>query len=221
MKFISARQAIHDAYATNLTSKGFEVNLVALSCSPDFSQHLQSIHRRKQQHREKLLAEFNPVGFYSEDRIGKDCNNHRICHNVEAGKVISVVESLDEPFRSWAKWAYGPRTQEYLREQRTFFQWLDNDITENFSSIDRKYREVTKQKIRDVVAYCVMDYRSYIISGKHLYPVPLIINRCGIIRQNWKRDFESWHRYYWDLCDEYLDPGCLLALGAVLGNLYN
>ena len=26
MKFISARQAIHDAYATNLTSKGFEVN---------------------------------------------------------------------------------------------------------------------------------------------------------------------------------------------------
>ncbi len=27
MKFYSARQAIHDAYAIHLTSKGFEVNL--------------------------------------------------------------------------------------------------------------------------------------------------------------------------------------------------
>lgn len=186
MKFISARQAIHDAYATNLIRKGLEIN---------------------------------PVCFGAAGKTKKQNNDSRICHTVEAGIVIAAVEGLDEPFRSWAKWAYGPRTQEFLPEQAFLFQWLEQDINEHFSSIDREYREVTKQKIRDVVTYCVLDYRSYTISGKHLYPVSLIINRCGIIRQNWKRDFESWHRYYWGLCDEFLDRGCLSVVGAVAGKL--
>lgn len=97
--------------------------------------------------------------------------------------IISVVENLDEPFRSWAKWAYAPRTQEYLPEQSKFFKWLDADVLDNFSCIDRVIRDSTKIKIKDVVAYSVMDYRSYTISEKHLYPVSLIINRCVIIRQ--------------------------------------
>ena len=183
MKFISARQAIHDAYATNLTSKGFEVN---------------------------------PVGFRSGSKTNKQNNDNRICHTVEAGIVIAAVEALEEPFRSWAKWAYGPRTQEFLPEQNCFFRWLDSSVTENFASIDREYRQVTKQKIRDVVAYSVMDYRSYTISGKHLYPVSMIIKRCGIIRQNWKRDFEHWHRYYWRVYNDYLDRSALVTVGEVV-----
>ena len=179
MKFISARQAIHDAYATNLTSKGFEVN---------------------------------PVGFRSGSKTNKQNNDNRICHTVEAGIVIAAVEGLEEPFRSWAKWAYGPRTQEFLPEQARLFQWLEQDITEHFACIEREYREATKQKIRDVVAYTVLDYRSFSINERHLYPVSLIISRCKIVRQNWKRDFLPWHRYYWNLCDAYLDRNCLLSV---------
>lgn len=219
MKFLSARQAIHDAYATNLTSKGFEFNQLTSTPKPDFTAYLQNAHRCKPETREKRLTDFKPVGFYSEDRTGKNTINNQICHNVEAGKIISVVESLEDPFRSWAKWAYGPRTQEYLPEQRRFFEWLDNDISENFASIDRKYREATQAKIRDMVAYCVMDYRSYILSGNHLYPISLIISKCGIIRQNWKRDFQPWHHYYWCLCDEYLDKASLSAVGALVWKL--
>ncbi|MFK0569910.1 hypothetical protein [Endozoicomonas sp.] len=133
--------------------------------------------------------------------------------------IISAVENLEEPFRSWAKWAYGPRTQEYLPEQARFFRWLDQDVRDNFSSIDRVYRGVTKAIIRDVVAYSVMDYRSYVVSERHLYPTSLIINRCKIHRQNWKRDFESWHQYYWNLCDEYLDRSALVVVGGVVARL--
>lgn len=185
MKFLSARQAIHDAYATNLTGKGLD---------------------------------FNPVSFGAKGRC-RQSNDNRICHTVEAGMVIAVVESLDEPFQSWAKWAYAPRTQEYLPEQARFFQWLDQDVTEQFACIDRDYREATKQRIRDVVAYTVMDYRSFIVSERHLYPTSLIIKHCKIQRQNWQRDFESWHRYYWGLCDGSFDRTALMPVGSVLERL--
>ncbi|UYM16268.1 hypothetical protein [Endozoicomonas euniceicola] len=151
MKFLSARQAIHDAYATNLTSKGFEIN---------------------------------PVSFPSSGNTRKQSNDSRICHTVEAGIVIAAVEGLEEPFRSWAKWAYGPRTQEFLPEQNRFFRWLDEDVARRLGESERQYREVTRQRIRDVVAYTVLDYRSFIISGRHLYPVSEIIKRCRIQRQN-------------------------------------
>ena len=59
----------------------------------------------------------------------------------------------------------------------------------------------------------VMDYRSFIISKKHLYPTSLIINRCRIHRQNWQRDFESWHQYCWTLCDESFDRSALEVVG--------
>ena len=111
-----------------------------------------------------------------------------------------------------------PEHKNTCRNSGFFFQWLDSSVTENFASIKREYQEATKQKIRGVVAYCVMDYRSYIISGKHFYPVSLIINRCGIIRQNWKRDFESWHLYYWSLCDTYLDKACLSPVAEAVGS---
>ncbi|MCW7553322.1 hypothetical protein NX722_11865 [Endozoicomonas gorgoniicola] len=184
MKFLSARQAIHDAYATNLTSKGFEIN---------------------------------PVSFRSSGNTRKQSNDSRICHTVEAGIVIAAVEGLEEPFRSWAKWAYGPRTQEFLPEQNRFFRWLDEDVDRRLGESERQYRNSTRQKIKDVVAYSVMDYRSYIISERHLYPVSLIINRCKIIRQNWKRDFEPWHQLYWQLCDTYFDQNCLASVAEVIG----
>ena len=184
MKFYSARQAIHDAYAIHLRSKGFDVN---------------------------------QVSFRSGNGSQKQNNDYRICDAVEAGKVIAAVEGLEEPFRSWAKWAYGPRTQEFLPEQARFFEWLDRNVADNFDSIDRDYRKVTKQKIRDVVAYTVLDYRSFSINGQHLYPASLVINRCKIHRQNWKRDFLPWHGHFWNICDEFLDRACLPPVAGVVG----
>ncbi len=219
MQLTSARQAIHDAYALNLRSREFEVSQVAPIKKPDFSAFLRSAHRRKKETRKQLLSEHNPVGYYREDRSGKQNNNHRVADTVEAGMIISVVERLPEPIKSWAVWAYGPRTQDFLPEQARFFRWLDGDVMANVEAIDRVYREATRHKIRDVVAFTVLDYRSYILSERHLYPVSLIINRCRIQRQNWKRDFKPWHDYYWRLCDEYLDRYCLPAVGKVIARL--
>lgn len=176
MKFYSARQAIHDAYAIHLTSKGFEANSLA---------------------------------FHSGSQSSKLDNNLLICNAVEAGKVIAAVEKLDEPFRSWAKWAYGPRTEHLLPDQRRFFQWLAQDVTERLSGSERGYREATIQRIRDVVAYTVLDYRSYVTNGQHLYPSSLIIKKCRIHRQNWKRDYQPWYESYWIFCDSCLDKNSL------------
>ncbi|WP_163372648.1 bacteriophage antitermination protein Q [Endozoicomonas acroporae] len=179
MKFYSARQAIHDAYAIHLTSRGFEVN---------------------------------PLAFRAGSQSSKLDNNLLICNAVEAGKVIAAVEKLDEPFRSWAKWAYAPRTEHFMPEQGRFFQWLEQDVTEQLAKSGRDYREATKQRIRDVVAYTVLDYRSYVTNGQHLYPSSLIIKKCRIQKQNWKRDFQMWHAKYWNVCDKILDANTLILL---------
>ena len=151
MKWTSARQAIHDGYATHLTSKGFEVNQTAPVRKPDFFSVLNSIHKAREVKREEKLAQFCPVGFYRENRTRKQVNNHQVCHAVEAGLIISAVEGLKEPFKSWAKWAYGPRTQEYLPEQARFFRWLDQDVSDKLASSERKYKEATQRRIRDVL----------------------------------------------------------------------
>lgn len=216
MKFFSARQAIHDAYAIHLTSKGFEVNLVSATRKPDFSDGLTSIHRCKDATRAQKLAEFNPVGFYAEDRSQKQNNDSRICDAVEAGMVIAAVESLEEPFQSWAKWAYGPRTEHFLPEQGRFFQWLEQDVSEKLASSERDYRETTRQRIKDVVAYTVLDYRSYVTTGRHIYPSSLIIKKCRIQRQNWKRDFQQWQEDYWGVCDGCLDRRALFPVGRII-----
>ena len=146
MKFYSARQAIHDAYAIHLTSKGFEVN---------------------------------PLASRTGSHSIKQGNDLLICNAVEAGKIIAAVEKLDEPFRSWAKWVYAPRTEQLMPEQGRFFKLLEQDVTEQLVKSERDYREATKQRIRDVVAYTVMDYRSYMTNGRHLYPTSLIIKNAG------------------------------------------
>lgn len=221
MQLLSARQAIHDAYAMHLTSKGFEVNLVEAARKPDFSSYLRKVHRSSEEKREEKLAGFNPVGFYSEDKILKENNNLQVCNAVEAGMIIAAVEGLSEPFQSWAKWAYGPRCENFRPEQGRFFGWLEKDVSENFESIDRVYREVTREKIRDVVAFSVFDYRSFVVNGRNLYPINLIINKCKIHRGNWKRDFEPWHGYYWQLCDTYLDKSALPSVASVVLRLKN
>ena len=186
MKFYSARQAIHDAYAIHLRSKGFEIN---------------------------------PVSFRSANGSQKQNNDQRICNAVEAGKIIAAVESLEEPFRSWAKWAYGPRTQEFLPEQAKFFQWLEQDVNQRLASSEREYRDTTLQRIRDVVAYTVLDYRGYAVNERHLYTASLIIRKCRIQRQNWRRDFERWWEVYWDQCDRNLDYACLTKVSASIVEL--
>ena len=122
MRFTSARQAIHDAYAMNLTSKGFEVKPTVAVRKPDFAAFLRNTHRKKLKKRKQLLDEFNPVGFYRDNQSYRQTINHRICDTVEAGMIIAVVDSLPEPIKSWAVWAYGPQSRDYLREQGRFFQ---------------------------------------------------------------------------------------------------
>ena len=102
MKLLSARQAIHDAYAIHLTGKSYGID---------------------------------PREFWERGQ-GKVPNiNQLICNAAEAGMIISTVEGLDEPYKSWAKWAYGPRTEHHLPDQGRFFEWLDRDVRENLESI--------------------------------------------------------------------------------------
>ena len=186
MKFYSARQAIHDAYAVYLTGKSTGIN---------------------------------PRDFLEESQLKKPDNNQQVCNAVEAGMVIATVENLEEPYSSWAKWAYGPRTEHALAEQSRFFQWLEQDVMTRLDGLEKNIRQATGDKVRDLVAYTVLDYRSYSVNERHLYPVNLIIKRCKIHRQNWKRDFLSWHQYYWTFCDEHLDRAALIPVSETIKRL--
>ena len=133
--------------------------------------------------------------------------------------VIATVESLEEPYSSWVKWAYGPRTAHTLPEQGRFFQWLEQDVMTRLEGMERNVRQATCDKVRDVVAYTVLDYRSYSLNERHLYPVNLIIKRCKIHRGNWKRDFQFWHEFYWNFCDRQLDRTALIPVANTLNRL--
>ena len=157
--------------------------------------------------------------FWEEGQSKKPDNNQQVCNAVEAGMVIATVESLEEPYSSWVKWAYGPRTVHTLPEQGRFFQWLEQDVMTRLEGMERNVRQATCDKVRDVVAYTVLDYRSYSLNERHLYPVNLIIKRCKIHRGNWKRDFQFWHEFYWNFCDRQLDRTALIPVANTLNRL--
>ena len=176
---IGARQAIWEAYAIHLTSKGFDV--LDLGGSTNTAS-----------------------------------NNALICNAVQAGKVIAVIESLPAHVRAWAVWAYGPRTENFgLSAQGAFFEWLVDDVAIRLLESKRRYGTGAAGKVRDVVAYTVMDYRHKVTIGKHLHTVAGIKKRCGIQHSNWKRDFADWRDCYIAVCDE-LDRQALRPLGSVL-----
>ena len=161
----------------------------------------------------------DPKAFWREGQAKKPNNNQQVCNAVEAGLVIATVESLAEPYCSWAKWAYGPQTEHTLPEQGRFFQWLEQDVNCRLDSMERDYRQATRHKIRDVVAYTVLDYRSYAVNERHLYPVSQIIKRGKIHRGNWQRDFQPWHEHYWTVCDRQLDRTVLIPVAKTLHRL--
>ncbi len=219
MHIFSARQAIHDAYAINLRSRGFDVSHMAPVRKPDFSPRLFAINKRPPGNREQLLAAYKPVGYYCGDHVSGGDINAMICNTAEAGVIISAVESLEEPFQPWAIWAYGPHTQHYKTEQARFFSWLEQDINNNLEAINRRYRKAAIEKIRQVVAYTVLDYQAYLINGTRAYPASKIIRECRIQRQNWTRDFVRWNQYYWNLCDTWLDAMALRPVAKAISRL--
>ena len=111
MRFYSARQAIHEAYSIHLKSKGFEVKLTDALREPDFSGYLRKAHNAKEAKREAMLASFNPVGHYQEDRSVKFDTNRLISDSAEAGKIIAAVEKLPVHLKSWCYWCYSPLGQ--------------------------------------------------------------------------------------------------------------
>ena len=149
----------------------------------------------------------------------KPDNNQQVCKAVAAGMVIAAVESLEPHCSSWAKWAYGPQSRHTLAAQGHFFHWLDQDVTRRLDAMARNYRQATRDKIRDVVAYTMLDYRSHAHNGRHLYPVNRIIKRCNIHRGNWQRDFHAWHEHYWNVCDQQLDQTVLIPVAETLDRL--
>lgn len=161
----------------------------------------------------------DPKEFWQESQSRKPDNNQQVCNAVEAGMVIATVESLPEPYCSWAKWAYGPQTERTLPEQGRFFQWLEQDVNCRLESMEHNYRQATRNKIRDVVAYTVLDYRSYAVNERHSYPVSQIIKRCKIHRGNWQRDFQPWHEHYWTVCDRQMDRTALIPVADTLNRL--
>ncbi|WOG28261.1 hypothetical protein [Endozoicomonas sp. 8E] len=67
---------------------------------------------------------------------------------------------------------------------------------------ERNYRPATADKIRDVVALTVLNYRHFVSTDQYLYSDREVRKRCGIIRQNWCRDFAVWKHLYLDRCDQ-------------------
>ena len=133
----------------------------------------------------------------------------------EAGLIMKALSSLPEHQQAWAIWCHGPEVPEFLPDQRRFFSWLNDEIGMRLLESERNYRFATCRKIRDVVAYSVMDYRSFVTNGQNKYPVKKIRKECGILQNNWNRDFKHWYDCGWALCDD-LDRRVLPLVGGVL-----
>ena len=179
----------------------------------------QAIHDAYALHLTGKSIGIDPREFWQEGSSKKPDNNRQVCDAVEAGMIIAAVERLEEPYCSWAKWAYGPRVEQTLPEQARFFHWLEQDVMNRLVGMERNYRQATRDKIRDVVAYTVLDYRSYAVTERHRYPVKRIIKRCKIHRGNWQRDFQPWHDHYWNFCDRQLDRTVLIPVARVVHRL--
>ncbi|WP_299733878.1 hypothetical protein [uncultured Endozoicomonas sp.] len=124
MKFYTARQAIHDAYAIHMRSKGFEVNLTAAVSELDVLKELSAMRRKldKWQNDEQLtpaqkrqkaelltkIDQYAPVAFAHGDRSSKVDADRLIWDSKDAAKVISVVEGLPVHLKAWCYWCYSP-----------------------------------------------------------------------------------------------------------------
>ncbi|AMO58132.1 hypothetical protein GZ77_20575 [Endozoicomonas montiporae] len=133
MRFYSARQAIHEAYFIHLKSKGFEVKLTDALREPDFSGYLRKAHRkhhddeaRDEKRRAEMLGQFQPVGFYQEDRSVKLDANRLISDGAEAGKIIAVVEKLPAHLKSWCYWCYSPLGQLENSSNQSLLDFTDD-----------------------------------------------------------------------------------------------
>ncbi len=192
MQIGSASTAIHDAYAIGFIGKGQDM--------------------------EKMLS----MDFKSS-RGFRDMNWHHV-DKCEAGLIIAELSRLPVHLQAWAIWCHGPRLPEYMPEQGRFFTWLNDDVgiklLEQELEREKKFSVGQLEKIRTVVACTAMDYQHFAITGQHEFPVSKIQKFSGIQRQNWKRDFQQWHSYAWNLCDE-LDREVLPLVGGVLGRIKN
>ncbi|WP_163371060.1 hypothetical protein [Endozoicomonas acroporae] len=124
MKFYSARQAIHDAYAIHMRSKGFEVNLTAAVSELDVLGELAKMRRQldrlpeddrltpaQRRQKAELVARLEgwaPVSFAHGDRSTKVDADRLIWDSKDAAKVISVVEKLPAHLKAWCYWCYSP-----------------------------------------------------------------------------------------------------------------
>ena len=123
MKFKSARQAIHDAYAIHMKSKGFEANLVAAVSELDASAEQAKMQRQldrlqgkeltqlqtlKKQQLVERINNFAPVTFAHGDRSSKVDPDRLIADATDAAKVIAIVESLPPHLKTWCYWCYSP-----------------------------------------------------------------------------------------------------------------
>lgn len=146
----------------------------------------------------------------------KDVSNSLIASAIEAGKVIAVVESLPRHLRHWAVWAYGPESERFsLAAQGGLFEWLVKYLDQLIAGSERKYRTATVAKIRDVVAYAVLNYRSRSLCGRDIHQIKEIKKGCGIQNGHWARDFLLWYNWALVLC-EWLDVKTLPPVGKLL-----
>ena len=190
---LGARSAIHDAYSIQLRSKGFDA----------------------------FEPRIGGTGFDSD---------YAICDGVMAGRVMALVDALPDLLRHWLVWMYCPavKATNLLQShgirlsvsehaaQGKVFSWLNDEVGIRLLESDKKYRSATLTKIRDVVAWTVLDYRESICTDKHPYPVSEIKKLCGIAHNNWRRDFACWHQVALDICDA-LDREALRPVGKMLG----
>ncbi|MGI9276857.1 MAG: hypothetical protein ACR2PT_18675 [Endozoicomonas sp.] len=175
---ISARRAVHDAYAIQLRTSDPELRTVASS--------------------------------------SRDISADAAWSGLQAGKIIAAIEAQPVHLGSWLVWAYGPRVSSFeMPAQARVFDWLSAVSQKEINESQRQYRVATQKKIRDVIAWTVMDYRHFQMTEEHLYPVSEIKKRCQIRHANWKRDFQLWFHWTWMLCEQ-LDQEGLAPLEDVL-----
>ncbi len=124
MKFLSARQAIHDAYAIHMRSKGLEVNLAEPVSELNVAGELARIQRQvdrllqmdsRTDHQERRLLslqqqikQYAPVTFRHSDRSSRMDVDQLIWDSKDAAKVIAVVEKYPPHLKAWCYWCYSP-----------------------------------------------------------------------------------------------------------------
>lgn len=167
MRFEHARQAIHDAYAVHHAGKGLEV-----------PAGVSSLPACRGRNRARATATVTSKG-----------NPWAIANQVEAGKIIAVVEAQPGLVKTWLLYAYAPPR---FTSQAAMERLIEHAYGQVYASDGANWagKAMKTQRVLAHVGLALADLAHSLVTGKPKYTMAEIARETGTPYKNWHRDWE-------------------------------